>query len=288
MKVYKIECLINSKIYVGQTQRPLEERISEHKRANSLIGRAIRHHGFENFKVEVLAECNNINELNEMEKFWISKLNCKIPNGYNLTDGGFGALGCKRKPLSETSRRNMSVARAKRSILCVETNIEFESITAAAQWCDGRTENISRACRGIKLTASGFHWKYVDKQVEPIEHKGRKTRPVYCIETKISYESIKYAAKMNNCATTGIIRACQNITRTAAGYHWCYHEDLEKIKVEELSVPKEKKSVRCVETNEIFPSIRCAAKWCGVDHSQIVRVCKGEQKTSAGFHWEVV
>lgn len=287
MKVYKIECFINGKIYVGQTQRPLEERISEHKRADSLIGRAIRHYGLDNFKIEVIAECDNIDELNELEKFWIAKLNCKAPNGYNLTDGGFGVVGYKRKSISETARRNMSAAHAKRSILCIEKGIEFESITAAAKWCNGHTENISRACRGIKLTASGFHWKYAEKQVELVEHKGRKTRAVYCIETKTFYESIKYAAENNNCDTARIVRACQNINKTAAGYHWCYYEDLEKIKIEELSIPKKKKVVRCIETNEIFPSIRCAAKVYGVDHSQIVRACKGEQKTAAGYHWEI-
>ena len=27
---------------------------------------------------------------NEREKFWIKKLNCKVPNGYNIASGGQG------------------------------------------------------------------------------------------------------------------------------------------------------------------------------------------------------
>ena len=90
--IYKITNLINGKIYVGQTRRTLEERIGEHKRhKNGLIGLAIKKYGWKNFKVEVLEECTSSDQLNEREIFWIAKLNCKIPNGYNKTDGGDGS-----------------------------------------------------------------------------------------------------------------------------------------------------------------------------------------------------
>lgn len=86
--VYKITNKINGKIYVGQTTREPIERFKEHKHADSIIGKAIRKYGAENFIVEILAECENVDELNESEIFWIAELNCKIPNGYNVTDGG--------------------------------------------------------------------------------------------------------------------------------------------------------------------------------------------------------
>lgn len=92
--IYKITNLINGKIYVGQTTKTVEERFKKHATADSLIGRAIRKYGKENFKPEVIAECESVEEANELEKYWIKTLNCKAPEGYNLTDGGEGRRGC--------------------------------------------------------------------------------------------------------------------------------------------------------------------------------------------------
>ena len=88
MIVYKITNLLNGKIYVGQTKKTLDKRFKEHSKAKTVIGAAIRKYGAENFKIEVIEFCQNFLELNEREIFWIEKLNCKVPNGYNVADGG--------------------------------------------------------------------------------------------------------------------------------------------------------------------------------------------------------
>lgn len=91
MVIYKITNLLNGKIYVGQTQRSFEERISEHKYHGKLyIDREIKKYGWENFKAEIIEECQTVEELNEREIFWIATLNTLKPNGYNLTVGGSG------------------------------------------------------------------------------------------------------------------------------------------------------------------------------------------------------
>ncbi|MBE8953258.1 MAG: GIY-YIG nuclease family protein [Quinella sp. 1Q7] len=56
--IYLIMNLINSKPYVGQTRRLLEQRFAEHAKADSLIGNAIRKYDRENFSIEVLEECD--------------------------------------------------------------------------------------------------------------------------------------------------------------------------------------------------------------------------------------
>ena len=88
--VYKITCLINRKLYIGQTRKSVEKRFKQHARANSLIGRAIRKYGVENFKIEIIEHCESKAQLNERENFWINALNSKQPNGYNVTSGGSG------------------------------------------------------------------------------------------------------------------------------------------------------------------------------------------------------
>ena len=106
MIVYKITNLLNKKIYVGQTQRTFEERISEHKCGSLYIDHVIKKYGWENFKAEVIEECWTLEELNEREIFWIAKLNSKFPNGYNFTDGGY--QGLKGYTWSKESRAKMS------------------------------------------------------------------------------------------------------------------------------------------------------------------------------------
>ena len=105
--IYKITNTLNGKPYVGQTQRQLKVRIHKHKYGNLYIDKVIQKHGWEgNFTVEVLEECATIEQLNAREKFWIAELNSKVPNGYNLTDGGLGHVG--RSPSKET-RAKISV-----------------------------------------------------------------------------------------------------------------------------------------------------------------------------------
>lgn len=48
------------------------------------------------------------------------------------------------------------------------------------------------------------------------------------------------------------------------------------------------KRVRCVETKEIFPSMRDARKSMNISSTHISCVCNGKRKTAGGFHWEFV
>ena len=127
MVIYKITNLLNGMIYVGKTTRPLKERIGEHCRQknSSLIDRAMRKHDLQSFKIEILEQCETIEQLNEREIFWIAELDCKQPNGYNLTDGGDGLTGCTdstRQKLSEinTGKKMSDETRAKLSIAQTE------------------------------------------------------------------------------------------------------------------------------------------------------------------------
>lgn len=84
---------------MGYTTKTLEERIKTHvyksrceknKHYFYIFKEAIRKYGIDNFKWEILANCNSIEECYSLEKYFISKLNTISPNGYNLTIGGNG------------------------------------------------------------------------------------------------------------------------------------------------------------------------------------------------------
>lgn len=83
--IYKIENLINGKVYIGQSIH-IERRWMEHcqSSSHSLIGKAIQKYGKENFSFQILEETTDLNQLNELESNYIKKFNSIVPNGYNI------------------------------------------------------------------------------------------------------------------------------------------------------------------------------------------------------------
>ena len=84
--IYKIENLLNGKIYIGQSMH-IETRWSEHCRTSnqnkSLISKAISEYGKENFSFQILEECLP-EKLTELETEYIFKYNSFEPAGYNV------------------------------------------------------------------------------------------------------------------------------------------------------------------------------------------------------------
>lgn len=92
MFVYKITNEVNGKMYIGQTTRSLEKRMSEHiNYANSgfvsHLYNAMRKHGVDRFRIELVATASNLDELNQLEDYYIHLWDT-IDNGYNMTGGG--------------------------------------------------------------------------------------------------------------------------------------------------------------------------------------------------------
>lgn len=85
--IYKTTNLINNKIYIGQKKRKRFDKY--YFGSGLLINRALKSYGKENFKVELLCECNSQEELNEKERFYIKDLNSQNKSiGYNILPGG--------------------------------------------------------------------------------------------------------------------------------------------------------------------------------------------------------
>jgi len=86
--VYKITNLINNKSYIGKTKN-LKRRILAHRYATpkkvSLIHNSILKYKFDNFKVDVLFNTDDLNELSDKEYYYIDYYNTFVPNGYNLS-----------------------------------------------------------------------------------------------------------------------------------------------------------------------------------------------------------
>jgi len=120
VEIYKIICNTSNKIYVGQAvshilnsgkyrrygmnkrfNTHISEAFSTKKNQCHYLNNAIRKYGKDNFTVELLDRCH-IKDSDELESYYITKLNSMFPNGYNLK------FGTKTTYLSEEGRKRVS------------------------------------------------------------------------------------------------------------------------------------------------------------------------------------
>jgi len=95
----------NKKKYVGITKFSIEERFSQHSKRGFILTEAIKKYGEQNFSIELIEEVESAERAYELEQYYIKKYNTKVPNGYNLTDGGDGLYGVI---ISEEDRKRRS------------------------------------------------------------------------------------------------------------------------------------------------------------------------------------
>lgn len=96
-EIYRITNTINGKIYIGQTRIGTFKRFQQHTKADTLLGRAIRKYGVDNFKINILSTTNEQDEANKLEEYFIKEHQCVVPDGYNLNEKGrlVGAMSSK-------------------------------------------------------------------------------------------------------------------------------------------------------------------------------------------------
>ena len=105
--IYITTNLINGKKYIGKTSRDSESYLG----SGTLLKLAIKKYGVENFKKEVIEECNTLTELNEREFYWIDKYDATSSDDfYNLVDGGHGGGdNLTNHPHLDEIRRKISI-----------------------------------------------------------------------------------------------------------------------------------------------------------------------------------
>ena len=77
MWIYKITNIQNNKVYIGQTIRPIKDRLNRHINdalhniLDTHFARAIRKYGKESFIIEEIDTASSQEELNQKEQYWI-------------------------------------------------------------------------------------------------------------------------------------------------------------------------------------------------------------------------
>jgi len=230
MIVYKITCLANNKVYIGQTIQDLETRFNAHCYKGSdcsKLARAIQKYGRENFIIEELESCNSMDNLNKAEIYWIKEYN-SIENGYNLLSGGKNGKHSEetKKKMSKLSKERQSrpEVKAKISKKSKETSNRPEvkrKISEAAKKMHQDSEFKKKSYKAIKeawdkkLKNNSFN-VYIAICVQP---PGRNQLAIYEKDKYVNtYYNQRTCAKELNIDYRNMAAALNGKRKTIGGY----------------------------------------------------------------------
>jgi len=237
--IYKIENKVNNKIYIGQTIRSLVERKYEHKRLceknvhyNNYFLNAVNKYGWESFEFTIVDTAKNINELNDLEIFYIQKYSSTNRNlGYNLEFGGRNS-----KPNRETLKKmSMSHTGIKQTDSWINNRISKAGTDDSKKYGKLKSEEEKKA---LSKSSPKF-WLGKNRDIETI-NKISKTKkknglsdkqkkilykPVYRINILTNeiqnFDSTVCAGKLEKVNQSTISRWCMK-NRVTGIFRWTY------------------------------------------------------------------
>ena len=273
--IYKIQNLINGKIYIGQSV-DIQYRFNNHKSEsfnpksnayNTAIHRAIRKYGVNNFSFDIIEECDQ-DRLREREIYWIDYYQ-SYGDGYNLTSGGEGVPTVDIKQTQQLWDDGLAIKEIAQRLKCQQHTVirileSYEKYNNQESYRRGR-ENARK-----KMNKPIIQYDLLGKFVQ-------------------KYKSINEASIATNIRRSSISSTLIGKQLSAGGYQWAYEEDDPPVKYNAKSM-NDKKPVLQFDLNGNFiteyESLNEAAKAVGLKNVQsITRCCNNKQYTAAGYYW---
>ena len=313
----------SGKVYIGITGRPPEERWQKgaaYKNQNRHFSNAIEKYGWDNIKHEVLFSGISKAEACALEIKLIEQYKATDPNfGYNIAKGGESStlgrhlsaetkkkIGNANRGRHQTERQKaLSRERGKQrfkenpeyfAMLCEKSKLADHSWSEEhrKKFHDARVGHVVVSSeQRLKLSMLKKGKKRPKEECEKISEAQKK--PVICLETGTVYNSAIEAAKELGVSPASIRAICNGKGNSIKNTHWKYVQDLKAtdkttcsnlISSIEGSRTSGKREIRCVDTNETYPSIQAAALATGANRKCISRCCEGIAITAGGYHWE--
>ena len=254
--IYKITNKANGKIYVGQSI-DIEERWKQHRWKafncnevgyRSAIHAAMRKYGLDNFDYEVLELCA-AEELDEKERYWISLLDCIIPNGYNILSGG---QKYRKSVKTDCEDGKVLVTKEKTCLVCKKCGKEITK---------GSASGMCHSCAQLKCDISKE-----ELQNALVQNNGNFT----------------LVGRIYGLSDNAIRKRCQHF---GLSFHSTDYK-APKILKEPYETPVEQLDPKTNEIIQVFCSANEAARSLGkAKGNHITEVCRGKGKTAHGYAW---
>jgi group I intron endonuclease len=219
--VYLVTNLVNKKRYVGITSRSVKERFTHHCTQGYYLTSSIKKHGRDCFSLELITTTSSKQTAAKYEILLIKKFNTKFPNGYNFSDGGQAPTHTPevRRKISESKRGvRCSPEHTERIRKAAKINGAKRKGTSRPEFSSEWKQNMSKGRTGIKF--SDEHRKSISNALKSsIKFKNKKQtdtfktnnpsknpvlkeviarkkwKPVYCVELKTCFLSLKAASE---------------------------------------------------------------------------------------------
>ena len=171
----------NGKHYVGQTSQPIDERWKNGKgyKSCTALNRAIQKYGWENFKHEILAECDNQDEADYLEQKFILEYDCIVPNGYNIDYGGNA-----NKVMGEETKGKTPWNKGKTGVYTDETRANMSagmkgrpSPRKGVTLSEETKKKISEAKAGKPTSKKGKHYHPLSEETKRKLSEAHKGKP---------------------------------------------------------------------------------------------------------------
>lgn len=264
------------------------------------------------------------NNLNTYEKLFIEQFDSTNPNkGYNKKEGGSKGKFTEetKKKLSEIMMGHTLSEETKQKISetltgkqhTEETKLLMSEQRKGHPVSEETRKKISKSEKGKivseetrrKIREKGKGRKHSEETIKKIiahnigvplteEHKEKlrqdklkESKKVLCVETNEIFNNSHEASKKYNISSKQINNCCGGFQKTAGGKTWFYLD--EENKIINNQIEKENKNftkVLCVETNEVFNSIKEAVSKYGLSQGNISMCCLGKRNTCGGYHWK--
>jgi group I intron endonuclease len=219
--VYLVTNLVSKKRYVGITSDSIKARFTRHCTQGHYLTSSIKKHGREQFSLELITITSSKQTAAKYEILLIKKFNTKFPNGYNFSDGGQcpthtlevrrkiseSKKGVKFSPKhTESIRRANKINGAKRKgIKRPEYSLEWKQNMSKGKTgiklSDRHRQNISSALKSSVKFKNKKHndtFKTNNPSKNPVLKEiiaRKKWKPVYCVELKTCFLSLKAASE---------------------------------------------------------------------------------------------
>ena len=282
---------INKKKYIGITSQNPKDRWGKNGNEYSdrySFGKAIKKYGWDNFKHIVLYTSFSEDDAKWKEKLLIKLFNCKIPNGYNMTDGGDGVIGIewtdeRKEQHSKLMKEIMNNPNMKQKVSIAQTGKKLSKETI---------EKMSNRMRGVKrsdefkqkMKTARLGYKHSEETKKKISET-KRNRPL----SDKQKEHLKLMSH-NNIGRPCSKEARKKISQSLQG---CILSQETKNKISETIAGTEnlKERVPVVQLSKngelikIFDGVISASKETGCESTNIVKVCKNKRRTTGGFIW---
>lgn len=304
--IYMHKNKMNGKVYIGQTCQNPEDRWKKgqgYKSHNIGFYNDICLYSWDGFEHIILETELNAEQADEREAFYIDLFDStNQEKGYNIYKQNYSHYhfsdlwkneDIKKKIIEKLiKQRNTKEYQELQSKMMKEKwNNEDYRKSQKDSWTEERTNKA--------ITTTSNLWKnneYRDNISLKCSEKTKESwqtgkynntrKQVICIETGQLFNSVREAAEYAGIKSNSLSPALKDQNKSAGKHpvtkeklHWKYVDNSSK------QVTNKKIKVICLNTDEIFNSLRAASEWCGLkEGGQTIKACcLGKQKT-AGAH----